>query len=88
MNKQIAPVIGQSVFIPFITGDISKQGEAEKIGYIKGGASLPFDTITAVYSETEYLPLRDGKQKVYSVQVKSGDAVKVIRKDEKWLAVS
>lgn len=86
MNKQIAPVIGQSVFIPFVTGVVSKQGEPEKIGYIKGGASLPFDTITAVYAETEYS--RDGKQKVYSVQVKSGDAVKVIRKDEKWLAVS
>lgn len=86
MNKQIAPVVGQSVFIPFVTGNIAKQGEPEKIGYIKGGAALPFDVITAVYAETEYA--RNSEQKIYNVLVKSGDAVKVIRKDEKWLAVA
>lgn len=80
-----SPRIGQSVFIPFITGDVSTVPNQEKIGYIKGGAAMPFDTIEQVYAETEYT--NHGK-KVFNVRVKSGDAVKVIEKDDKWQAIA
>lgn len=79
------PLIGQSVFIPFVTGIISKPGEPEKTGYIKGGALSPFDKIEAVYAEKSYS--NTGKP-VFNVRVKSGDKVSVMFKDEKWIAVS
>lgn len=78
------PKIGQSVFIPFITGNVAKEGEQEKIGYIKGGAALPFDTIEAVYIETDVT--QHGK-KIHNVRVKSGDVVAIIDKDDKWQAI-
>lgn len=82
-NVQTSPVVGQSVFVPFRTGEVDESG---KIGYIKGGALQPFDKIDAVYSDTEYS--RDGKKKVFSVRLKSGDQVKIIAKDDKWQAVA
>lgn len=86
MQNVKTPMIGDSVFIPFVTGDVSKPGDNEKIGYIKGAAMIPFDKIEAVYAETEYAKNSDAK--LYNVRVKSGDAVKVIRKDDKWLAIA
>ena len=86
MQNVKTPMIGDSVFIPFVTGDVSKLGENEKIGYIKGAAMIPFDKINAVYAETKKAKNSDAK--IYSVRVDSGDVVKVIRKDDKWLAVS
>ena len=47
---------------------------------------IPFDKINAVYAETEKAKNSDAR--IYSVRVDSGDVVKVIRKDEKWLAVA
>lgn len=84
VNAARTPKIGQSVFIPFITGNTAGEGEQEKIGYIKGGAALPFDTIDAVYAETD--KTQHGK-KVYNVRVKSGDVVSIIDKDDKWQAI-
>ena len=78
------PKIGQSVFIPFVTGNIANEAEPEKIGYIKGGAALPFDTIEAVFAETD--KTQHGK-KIYNVRVKSGDVVSIIDKDDKWQAI-
>jgi hypothetical protein len=83
-NVIVAPRVGQSVFIPFITGNVAKEGENEKIGYIKGGAALPFDTITAVYAETS---VTEHGKKIFNVRVKSGDAVSIIQKDDKWQAI-
>lgn len=86
MSQVQTPLIGQSVFIPFVTGNVAKFGEPEKIGYVKGGAANPFDTIEQVYAETENT--KDGKGKVFNVRVKSGDVVRVILKNEKWLAIA
>lgn len=81
-NVQIvSPKIGQSVFVPFITATDEKTGKAE---YLKGAALSPFDTIEAVYSETERS--KSGKP-VYSVRLKSGDVVSIMQKDDKWQAV-
>lgn len=80
-NVITAPKIGQSVFIPFVTKTDELTGKAERI---KGAALMPFDTIDAVYAETERSS--NGKP-VFSVRVKSGDAVKVIQRNEKWEAV-
>ena len=84
-NIIASPKIGQSVFIPFVTGVISAPSEPEKVGYIKGASLVPFDSIDAVYADTEYT--QHGK-KAYNVRVKSGDAVKIIQKDDKWLAIT
>lgn len=84
VNAIRSPKVGQSVFIPFITGDVSTVPGVEKIGYIKGGAALPFDTIEAVFAETD--KTQHGK-KVYNVRVKSGDVVSIIDKDDKWQAI-
>lgn len=86
MQNVKTPMIGDSVFIPFVTGDVSKPGENEKIGYIKGAALIPFDKVEAVYAETEYA--KNSDVKFYNVRVTSGDAVKVTRKDDKWLAIA
>lgn len=77
MTQQNAPVIGQSVFVPFVT-----DGEGQKV---KGAALVPFDKIDAVYSDVEYST--SGKR-VFSVRLASGDAVKIMQKDEKWQAVA
>ncbi len=77
MTKQRTPALGQSVFIPFVT-----DGEGIKV---KGAALVPFDRIVAVYSDTE---LSQHGKKIFSVQVASGDAVKIIDKDDKWQAVA
>ena len=45
---------------------------------------MPFDTIDAVYAETERS--NNGKP-IYNVRVKSGDVVKVVQRNEKWEAV-
>ncbi len=76
------PKIGQSVFIPFITVTDEETGKAEKIN---GASLIPFDTIDAVYSDTD--KSKSGKT-VYSVRVKSGDSVRIIEKDDKWQAVA
>lgn len=85
MQNEKTPMIGQSVFIPFITGDVSKPGESEKIGYIKGASLAPFDVIEAVYAEKKY---SQHNKPIYSVRVKSGDAVSVMLKDDKWVAIA
>ncbi|QBQ81105.1 hypothetical protein HdH2rev_00191 [Escherichia phage vB_EcoS_HdH2] len=81
-NVTNAPKIGQSVFIPFVTKTDEATGKTERI---KGAALMPFDVIDAVYAETERS--NNGKT-IYSVRVKSGDAVKVIQRNEKWEAVA
>lgn len=81
-NVITAPKIGQSVFIPFVTKTDEATGKAERI---KGAALMPFDVIDAVYAETERS--NNGKT-IYNVRVKSGDAVKVIQRNEKWEAVA
>lgn len=81
-NVITAPKIGQSVFIPFVTKTDELTGKAERI---KGAALMPFDVIDAVYAETERS--NNGKT-IYNVRVKSGDAVKVVQKDDKWQAVA
>lgn len=83
MKDQItSPLKGQSVFIPFRTGEVDETG---KVGYIKGGSLMPFDVIDAVYLETD--TTKSGK-KAFNVRVKSGDTVKIIAKEDKWMAVS
>lgn len=77
MEQVKAPVIGQSVFVPFVT-----DGEGVKV---KGAALVPFDKIDAVYSDVEY---SSSGKRVYSVRLKSGDAVKIMQKDDKWCAVA
>ncbi|QAX92094.1 hypothetical protein HOV06_gp004 [Salmonella phage 1-23] len=81
-NVITAPVIGQSVFIPFVTKTDELTGKTERI---KGAALDPFDKIDAVYAETERS--NNGKP-IYNVRVKSGDVVKVIQKDDKWQAIA
>lgn len=76
------PKIGQSVFIPFVTGVNEATGKVEKL---MGAAVIPFDFIDAVYAETD--KSKSGKP-VYSVRVKSGDAVRIIEKNERWEAVA
>lgn len=76
------PKIGQSVFVPFVTATNEETGQVE---YLKGSSLVPFDKIEAVYSETE--KSKSGKP-VYSVRLKSGDAVRIMEKDEKWQAVA
>jgi len=76
------PKIGQSVFIPFVTKTDEETGKAEKIN---GASLMPFDTIEAVYAETDRS--KSGKP-VYSVRVKSGDAVRIMERNEKWEAVA
>lgn len=71
------PFIGESVYIPFVT-----DGEGNRV---KSAALVPFDTVDAVYSEVEQS--QHGKR-VYGVRVKSGDSVKVIRKDKYLQAVA
>lgn len=75
------PRNGQSVFIPFRTGEVDETG---KVGYVKGGSLMPFDTIEAVYLESE--TTKSGK-KAFNVRVKSGDVVTVVQKDDKWQAI-
>lgn len=77
MQTVKAPVVGQSVFIPFVTN-----GEGQRI---KGASLQPFDVIDAVYSGREVGA--NGKP-VYQVRVKSGDVVSVIDKDDKWNAIN
>lgn len=81
-NVITAPKIGQSVFIPFVNKTDEATGKTERI---KGAALMPFDVIDAVYAETEQS--NNGKT-IYNVRVKSGDAVKVIQRNEKWEAVA
>lgn len=81
-NVITTPKIGQSVFIPFVTKTDELTGKAERI---KSAALMPFDTIDAVYAETERS--NNGKT-VFSVRVKSGDVVKVVQRNEKWEAVA
>lgn len=76
------PKIGQSVFVPFVT---ATNEETAQVEYLKGASLVPFDKIDAVYSETE--KSKSGKP-VYSVRLKSGDAVRIMEKDEKWQAVA
>lgn len=85
MQTQKTPMIGESVFIPFVTGLINKPSEPEKVGYIKGAALSPFDKIDAVYVEKSYS--QSGKP-VYNVRVKSGDKVSIMLKDDKWQAIA
>lgn len=80
-NIITAPKIGQSVFIPFVTKTDELTGKAERI---KGAALMPFDTIDAVYAETER---NNNGKPVFNVRVKSGDVVKVTQRNEKWEAV-
>lgn len=77
VSEIVLPKVGDSVFIPFVTN-----GDGERLS----GCSLqPFDKIDAVYAETDYNRLG---QPIYSVRVKSGDALRIIRNAEKWKAVA
>lgn len=60
------PKVGDSVHFNFVTDGNGKR--------IKGGSQLPFDKITALYSDKE-----TGKNgnPVFNVLVASGDAVKI-----------
>ncbi|EJT0117352.1 hypothetical protein PJM41_0006 [Salmonella phage vB_SenS_UTK0009] len=82
MQNIISPKIGQSVFVPFITKLNEETGKVEKL---QGAALDPWDTINAVYAETE--KTKSGKT-AFNVRLNSGDAVKIIQKDDKWQAVA
>lgn len=76
------PQVGQSVFVPFVTKTNEETGKVERLD---GCSVIPFDKIDAVYSDTDRT--KTGKP-VFSVRLKSGDAVRIIDKDDKWQAVA
>lgn len=82
MQTLKTPLIGQSVFIPFVTTTDIETGKTMKL---KGAALIPFDTIEAIYAGTS--KTQTGKN-IYSVRVKSGDVVDIVDKDDKWQAIN
>ncbi|AFQ22170.1 hypothetical protein My1_011 [Pectobacterium phage My1] len=71
----VAPKVGQSVYVPFVTATDAVTGKAE---YQGGCALIPFDKIEAVYDDTA-----SNKKgvKIYGVRLKSGDRVDVTLKE-------
>lgn len=71
------PVVGDSVFIGFVTLEGQRQ---------KGSAMYPFDAVEAVYSETS----KNKKgETVFNVRVKSGDVLAVVKSSKNyWQAIS
>lgn len=77
-NTLKAPVIGDSVFVGFVTNGDGKM--------IKGGALHPFDKVDAVYSDTS----KDKRgNTLHTVRLASGDMVSVTGTGKNyWQAVA
>lgn len=82
------PKVGQSVYVPFVTITDPLSGKAD---YLGGCATIPFDKIAVVYSDSKTTGKKG--QKIYGVGLKSGDRVEVVLKEQNerqtlWQALS